>query len=272
MQDFLYEALIEQDTLCHHGILGQKWGVRRYQNKDGSLTEAGKKRYLNSDGTLNKSGAKRLRERGDGTYYDVTKYSRKLGLVGAAIDLGRLAKENKTHNSSVSTKTKTIKRPESATDEYNTVSDAFKKSGWKVDDSGDFGGDIYAEKSSKLGPDNIKVYTVVDPGDKSGYINEHIKTLDSKIKKLESNSDTIYKQTSKFIADDLYNDNVDDVKDKMTLQEYRKALKATGAYITDWDTLDIDFSHPEHGSHILSVEYDLNNLKPIIERGVRMDG
>lgn len=29
--------------LVHHGILGQKWGVRRFQNKDGSLTEAGKK-------------------------------------------------------------------------------------------------------------------------------------------------------------------------------------------------------------------------------------
>lgn len=28
--------------LCHHGILGQKWGVRRYQNKDGSLTSKGK--------------------------------------------------------------------------------------------------------------------------------------------------------------------------------------------------------------------------------------
>jgi hypothetical protein len=33
------------DYIAHHGILGQKWGVRRFQNADGSLTNAGKKRY-----------------------------------------------------------------------------------------------------------------------------------------------------------------------------------------------------------------------------------
>lgn len=33
------------DYLEHHGILGQKWGIRRFQNPDGSLTEEGRKRY-----------------------------------------------------------------------------------------------------------------------------------------------------------------------------------------------------------------------------------
>lgn len=33
------------DYLQHHGVLGMKWGVRKYQNKDGSLTAAGKNRY-----------------------------------------------------------------------------------------------------------------------------------------------------------------------------------------------------------------------------------
>ena len=37
--------MINEEYLEHHGILGQKWGVRRYQNADGSLTDAGKKRY-----------------------------------------------------------------------------------------------------------------------------------------------------------------------------------------------------------------------------------
>ena len=35
----------ESNHLAHYGISGQKWGIRRFQNEDGSLTEAGKDRY-----------------------------------------------------------------------------------------------------------------------------------------------------------------------------------------------------------------------------------
>ena len=42
--------MIYADYLKHHGIKGQKWGIRRYQNEDGSLTSEGKERYYEFTG------------------------------------------------------------------------------------------------------------------------------------------------------------------------------------------------------------------------------
>ena len=39
------EVIVYGNELYHHGIKGQKWGVRRYQNEDGTLTEEGRKKY-----------------------------------------------------------------------------------------------------------------------------------------------------------------------------------------------------------------------------------
>ena len=45
------------EALYHHGIKGMHWGIRRYQNADGSYTEAGKKRYAKYD-KKNRKGKK----------------------------------------------------------------------------------------------------------------------------------------------------------------------------------------------------------------------
>lgn len=52
--------IITNGELYHWGIKGQKWGVRRYQNKDGSLTPAGRKRYAYLD-TVRKNEADRYK-------------------------------------------------------------------------------------------------------------------------------------------------------------------------------------------------------------------
>jgi len=90
---------IYKDELYHHGIKGQKWEIRRFQNGDGSLTPAGKKRYseavsVNDDLYLlkNKKGAiasflskrnEKIREETDKTRdYDIyTKSGKKIGNI-----------------------------------------------------------------------------------------------------------------------------------------------------------------------------------------------
>lgn len=44
--DIYYES---SNELMHYGILGMKWGIRRYQNKDGSYTKAGLERYRKAE-------------------------------------------------------------------------------------------------------------------------------------------------------------------------------------------------------------------------------
>jgi len=59
--------MMYNDVLIHHGILGQKWGVRRFQNKDGSLTAAGRRREA-------RNITKRLNEMDKSTVMDKRSY------------------------------------------------------------------------------------------------------------------------------------------------------------------------------------------------------
>lgn len=58
-----------QDYLSHHGILGMKWGIRRYQNDDGTLTTVGKKRYGNAETEFSELNAARKEYEHSKDYY-----------------------------------------------------------------------------------------------------------------------------------------------------------------------------------------------------------
>jgi hypothetical protein len=85
------------NELKHYGILGMKWGVRRFQNKDGSLTEAGKKRYTGLKGMIKRkeearsveNRAKKYKNLSDEMAYKVAKgeqaVSRYLAYTGGTL-------------------------------------------------------------------------------------------------------------------------------------------------------------------------------------------
>lgn len=80
---------MDRNELRHDGVKGMRWGVRRYQNKDGSLTELGKKRYARDarEKEYDKYDAS------TGRYY---KTSKKNGRSDLGVDANRYVKEDWT--------------------------------------------------------------------------------------------------------------------------------------------------------------------------------
>ena len=106
------------DELMHWGVLGMKWGVRRYQNADGTLTAAGKKRYgtksnfekvqrAKKAASPDKLKKQKAREKANArTEAEIAKHKKKAGIEDN--------KKESTNNSTEINKTKSIKEMSNA--------------------------------------------------------------------------------------------------------------------------------------------------------------
>lgn len=79
----MYQRSLRPDELMHFGIKGMKWGIRRYQNPDGTLTELGKRRVATGRGKVDKN---------TGVYLNVSRKERRRA---AAIKQKRIENLNK---------------------------------------------------------------------------------------------------------------------------------------------------------------------------------
>lgn len=65
MNNLVSIAPLQGDYLEHAGIKGMKWGIRRYQNPDGSLTEEGRRRYRKNHPDYTRAHSKNIQDMSD---------------------------------------------------------------------------------------------------------------------------------------------------------------------------------------------------------------
>ena len=283
--------LTKEDCLAHHGILGMKWGIRRYQNEDGTLTEAGKARrnkILKSSKCAEKETkeAKNIVEKKlKGNYtvanllFDSVKEHTgpdgkmikgseglRAALEDTVKDLDKNLKISELVNSEslkagrdyiVNAEKNDLilfKSIEEIDNGGNNRNSNAEKNGYKIDN--DLGGDFYTKKYN-----GISIH--INNDDYANSKGEsYKKSLVDMAKKVENNFNTYNKSAKNAALKNLSESWLENEQDK---ENFVKNAKLQSITVNDNHTAMYTYYGKNDGlaGHIVEVEFDVNNNKPM---------